>query len=245
MGLPALAAVLVAGLLIGATGIGGVLVVPALTALEGVALPNAVAASAAAFGFPAAAALVFLVLRRAPVRGVVCLVAGALPGAALGAWLVHDLDTGVLFALVTALLIFAGLYAWRGVLGDAERGAAAELPGWSLLGLGAVVGAGSALTGTGGPVLLSPLLVLLRQPLSAVILSANAIQMPIALAATTVHWRAGALDLTLAVTVGLTLLAASVVGQLCGPRLRARWLQGLVASLLLAVGAWFAWRLVA
>ncbi|HYC46679.1 MAG TPA: sulfite exporter TauE/SafE family protein [Burkholderiales bacterium] len=245
MGLACIAAILLAGWLIGATGIGGVLVVPALTRLEGITLPQAVAASAAAFAFPAAAALAFLVIRRTHLRGALWLSAGALAGAALGASLVHRLDVRVLLALVTALLLFAGLYALRGLRETTPRSNAPELPVWALLAVGAVVGIGSALTGTGGPVLLSPLLVLLRQPLAAVIASANAIQMPVAIAASVVHWQSGALDIGLAAMIGLALLAAAVVGQISGAAMHTRRLQRLVAGLLLVVGAGFGWTLIA
>lgn len=94
MGLASSFAVLLAGGLIGATGIGGVLLVPALTQLEGVPLTQAVAASSLAFAFPALAALWWL--RRAPTVGarkLWFLIAGATPGALLGGMLVHSVDT--------------------------------------------------------------------------------------------------------------------------------------------------------
>ena len=46
------AAILLAGWLIGATGIGGVLVVPVLNQLQGVALQQAIAAASLAFALP-------------------------------------------------------------------------------------------------------------------------------------------------------------------------------------------------
>jgi uncharacterized protein len=240
MGAACIAAILLAGWLIGATGIGGVLVVPALTRLEGIALPQAVAASATAFALPAAVALAFLFLRRTCMGGVVPLMLGALPGAAAGALLVHTLDARMLLAFITALLLFAGVQALRGIRKGAALLARPDVPPMASLVIGALVGIGSALTGTGGPVLLTPLLVLLRQPLPRVIASSNAIQMPIAIAATGVHLKSGALDLRLAALVGLALLAASIAGQLAGARMHTRRLQKLVGLLLLGVGLWFA-----
>lgn len=245
MGTACIAAILLAGWLIGVTGIGGVLVVPALTQLAGVPAPQAVAASTAAFAFPAAVALGFLLARRAYVPGMVLLMIGALPGAAFGALLVHAYEGRVLLAFVTALLVFAGIQALRGPpLRNSTPFIGYELSRSSMLTIGAVVGVGSALTGTGGPVLLSPLLVLLRQPLPAVISNANAIQMPIAIAAAAVHLHSGALDLGLTATIGITLLVASFAGQIAAARMHARRLQRLLAVMLLAVAAWLAWTLI-
>ena len=52
-----LPAVLLAGALIGASGIGGVLLVPLLTRLGAVPLPQAIAASSLAFALPALVSL--------------------------------------------------------------------------------------------------------------------------------------------------------------------------------------------
>ena len=115
MGIASAAALLLAGWLIGATGIGGVLVVPALTQFEGLPLKQAIAASALAFAFPGAAALWWL--RRAPGAGasLIALVAGAVPGAAVGALLVHSVDVRWLLAAMAALAITTGVRGLRKV----------------------------------------------------------------------------------------------------------------------------------
>ncbi len=110
-----------------------------------------------------------------------------------------------------------------------------------MAGLGALVGLGSALTGTGGPVLLIPLLMLWRRPLVQVVAAAQAIQLPVAATSSAVHWFSGALDLRLGGLIGLVLLAGSIAGQKAAQRIAVHRLQRLVAGLLLTVGAWFAW----
>ncbi len=245
MGTACIAAILLAGWLIGVTGIGGVLVVPALTQLAVIPAPKAVAASTAAFAFPAAVALGFLLARRSYVPGMVPLMIGALPGAAFGALLVHAYEGRVLLAFVTALLVFAGIQALRGPqLHKLTPFIGYALSRSSMLTIGALVGIVSALTGTGGPVLLSPLLILLRQPLPAVITNANAIQMPIAIAAATVHLHAGALDVGLTATIGIMLLVGSFAGQIAATRMHARRLQRLLAVMLLVMATWLAWTLI-
>ena len=234
------AAILLAGWLIGATGIGGVLVVPALTQLEGVALSHAIAASALAFAFPGAAALWWL--RRQPQAGMglVALVAGALPGAALGAALVHQIQVHWLLAGLALLALTSGLRGLQATPATAPSGPPLSSP--AMAALGAAVGFGSALTGTGGPVLLVPLLLLWRQPLANTVAAAQIIQLPVALCATAAHAAAGALDWRLGCTLGAVLLAGSLAGRWAAQRMDVHILQRLVCLLLLAVGAWFAWQ---
>ncbi|MGH6626145.1 MAG: sulfite exporter TauE/SafE family protein [Burkholderiaceae bacterium] len=239
MGIASVLAVVLAGWLIGATGIGGVLVVPALTRLGDVAVSQAIAASALGFAFPGVAAL--WMLRREPGKAEGCgpLIGGALPGALVGAALVHLLEPRVLLVLVAALVIFAGL---RGL--SRERAAASPKPPphpAAMAGLGALVGLGSALTGTGGPVLLIPLLMLWRRPLVHIVAAAQAVQLPVAATSTAVHWFSGALDVRLGCLIGLVLLAGSVAGQRAARRMDVHRLHRLLAGLLLTVGAWFAW----
>jgi len=144
---------------------------------------------------------------------------------------------------VTVLVLFSG---WRGLRRSraTEPAPAPPLAPAMLLALGALVGLGSALTGTGGPVLVLPLLMLLRQPLGFSVVAAQAIQLPVALASSTVHAIEGRLDLRLAALCGLLMLAGSIAGQRAATRLDTRQLQRLVSMLLLAVGAWFAWLLL-
>lgn len=234
--------VVLAGALIGATGIGGVLLVPLLTSLGGVPLPQAIAAASLGFALPALIALG--PLRRQPrlARRCLPLLAGALVGGAAGAFMVRWLPGAVLMAGVTALVLFSG---WRGLRAPhAGTQAGAALPPAALLAVGVVVGIGSALTGTGGPVLVLPLLMLLRQPVIFAVVAAQAVQLPVAIAASAVHALEGRLEPRLALLCGVLMLAGSMAGQRAAMRLDTHQLQRLVSMLLLAVGAWFGWLLL-
>ena len=238
-----IAAVLLAGWLIGATGIGGVLVVPVLNQLQGVPLPQAIAAASVAFALPGLAAA--WRWRRAGAHAAgptLALVLAAIPGAAAGALLVHHVAVDVLLAGLAALALGSGLWGLRPQDG---RAAAPELgvPAYAVL--GALVGLGSALTGTGGPVLLVPLLMLARQPLRNTLPAAQAIQLPVALCAGAGHAWSGALDLRLALPLGCVLLAGALAGQWAAPRTPVIALHRLVCALLILTGGWFAWRLLA
>lgn len=237
-----LPAILLTGALIGACGIGGVLLVPILTHLGGIPLPQAIAAASLSFALPALVAL--RPMRRQPELLTRCLplLGGALLGAAGGALTVHWLSAKSLMFSVMLLVLFAG---WRGLRSAHIAATPADILDRNVLFvLGTVVGFGSALTGTGGPVLILPLLMLMRQPLLFAVIASQAIQFPIALASSTVHALEGRLDIKLAAICGLLMLIGSFAGQ----RVAAGWnitqLQRIVAVLLLAVGSWFAWLLL-
>lgn len=235
------AAILLAGWLIGATGIGGVLVVPVLNQLQGVALPQAIAAASLAFALPGLAAAWRLRQGQGELPGgMLALTLASVPGAALGALLVHHVATDVLVAGLAALALGSGVWGLRRKPVPHEgRG----LPPLAMGALGAGVGLGSALTGTGGPVLLVPLLMLLRQPLRNTLPAAQAIQLPVALCAAAGHAWAGALDWRLALALGAVLLLGALAGQWAAPRTHPVALHRLVCGLLILTGAWFAYRL--
>lgn len=238
------AAIVAAGWLIGATGIGGVLVVPVLNQFQGIALQQAIAAASLAFALPGIAAAWRLRTSGAHVpRGTAALAIASLPGAAVGALLVHHVSARWLIGGVAALALSSGLWGLRGRPHEAHDQRPLSLAAMALL--GAAVGLGSALTGTGGPVLLVPLLLLAGQPLRNILPPAQAIQLPVALCAASGHALAGALDLRLAMVLGAVLLVGSLAGQWAAPRTPAHALHRLVCVLLILTGAWYAWRLLA
>jgi uncharacterized membrane protein YfcA len=213
--------------------------VPALAQLGGVPVPQAIAASALAFALPGVAALWWLWRDGSWQWRWAALLAGAVPAAVLGALAVHRLDARWLFAAVALLALFSGVRGLRRSTAGAQRPAPST---GALAGLGAAVGAGSALTGTGGPVLLVPALMLWRQPVTMTVALAQAIQLPLALCAAGAHAAAGALDVPFALLLGAVLLAGSLAGRVLARRLPVHGLQLLVSVLLIAVGGWFGWR---
>jgi hypothetical protein len=211
--------------------------------MQGIAVQQAIAAASLAFALPGLAAAWRL---RSSGRGVppgmLALALAALPGAAIGAVLVHHVAVDWLLAGLAALALGSGLWGLRRPPGgQAERPALGSL---AMATMGAAVGLGSALTGTGGPVLLVPLLMLAGQPLRNIASAAQAIQLPVAVCAAGGHALAGALDWKLALGLGLVLLAGSLAGQWAAPRTPALTLHRLVCVLLILTGAWFGWRLL-
>ena len=234
-------AALVAGLLIGLTGIGGVLVVPALTDAGGVPLERAIAASM--FGFLATGLVGASVhLRRTPLRSreLLSLCVPAAAGALGGAAMLDVLPAAAIRLFIAALALVSGVQALatRRVRGTAPPSAA------MLTWVGLTVGWGSAVSGTGGPVMLIPLLLVLRTPIVPTIALAQAIQIPIAVAATIVNAAAGRLDLRLGLAVGVLLVCGAVTGAWLAGRLASRLLTLSVALALIAFGLWYVYATV-
>jgi uncharacterized membrane protein YfcA len=232
---------------VGATSIGGVLVVPALAWTLGVDPARAVAAASFGFAFTGAAAL--LSSRGFPgsnardlagVPSVVgvswpavrCIALGALAGACLGAATLAWLPAGALRGAVGMLCVGSGLATLAGL----DRGRPIAL-GWPALGvLGVFVGCVSAWSGTGGPVVLVPLLAILGWPVNAAVDAAQRVQLPVALSATAVNAAAGQLDWRLGTQLGLLVLAGWWLGRLVARRMAMTRLQRLVAVALVIAG---------
>jgi uncharacterized protein len=226
---------LVSGVLIGCIGIGGVFLVPCLS-LAGVDVHAAIGASMFSFIFSGAIG-VWLYARHGSIawRSATWLAAGAAPAAFLGALLAAHTRGDILLLLVGATVTFAG---WR-MLRRASKPESPDVRFAPLLlaGVGAAVGRGSALTGTGGPVLLVPLLMWLGAPVLTAVGLSQAIQVPIALMASLGNFWTGSLELLLAAVLSIGVTFGSAVGARIAHAVPAHFLSRLVAVALVLVGA--------
>ncbi len=149
------------GSLIGAVGIGGILLIPALVIIAG--LPIHVASATALFTFILTGALsTYMFARRGSVEWTASLVvcAGAVVSSFLGAYLNSLVQAVVLDRIIGAVITFAGvsvLVPHRRVV-NGDHGSRR----WPmLLAVGAAAGFGSGLTGAGGPLFSVPLMLTL------------------------------------------------------------------------------------
>ena len=242
----AVALVVFAGFAVGVTSIGGILVVPTLTAIGGVPLREAIAASNFSFAFGGAAALILHSRRgvapdaaaanRAPAR----FYWAALTGAAIGALTLQWLPLALVRMVVAFLAVLSGFLALRPVrpagAGIAEGGA---MPAPGLIGV--VVGCVSAWSGTGGPISLLPILMFARVPVLLAVGAGQAVQLPIAGATGVVNLLTGQLDLALGITLGVLQLLGWLAGWRLARHLPTGSLKNLLACGLIAVGLWFGW----
>ena len=107
----------------------------------------------------------------------------------------------------------------------------------TLIGAGVATGFGSAITGTGGPLILVPLGIALGLPVLTAVGLSQAIQIPVAAFASIGNWTQGNLN----VPLGLTIAAFMVIGTLLGAhvihRVPVRPIKKVVAVLLIVVGS--------
>ena len=242
--LPSVAvAALLAGLMIGLTGIGGVLVVPALTELAGIPLERAIGTSMLCF-FCAGAFAAAAHLRRVPLDAprLLALALAAALGALAGSASLDWLPAPAVRVFIALLALACGLH----LLVRQQAAAATSIPPAGVLAtLGLVVGYGSAISGTGGPVLLVPLLLALGTPATAAVALGLAAQLPITLAASIVNAFAARIDLVLGAGLGVLLSLGALAGAALSGRLSARGVSLAVALALVAVGLWYGYASLA
>ena len=157
-----------------------------------------------------------------------------MPAALAGAWSSNNLPASVLEAVIALLTLSAGLHALMGGKDQPPGVPRVHRPG--LLGLGCLTGFGSAVTGTGGPLILVPVLLWLNTPVLTAIGLSQAVQLPIAALATIGNSLYGRLDLLLGAILAAGLAGGSLVGARLAHSLPRSLLRRIVAGLLILVG---------
>ncbi len=229
-------AVLFVGVLIGATGIGGVLLVPTLTFLGDVPVHLAVASCNFSYLFTGLVGTALYARKGSISWGMgLWLALGAMPGAYLGAFILPHVPGDALLALIACLIVFSGLNAVLRGEGRAPR--RETLDKGALAGIGIVVGIGSALSGTGGPLVLVPILLWLEMPAIVAIGLSQTVMVPIALFSTAGNVIHGHVDFVLGGALAAIMMIGAFAGAEITHRLPAALLKRAVATLLIGVGA--------
>lgn len=233
--LPLSGILLLVGVLIGSIGIGGVLLVPSLTYLGDIEVHVAIASCSFSYLFTGVIGGL-MYARKGSIQWSMAgaLFGGAMPGAFLGAVTMANTPGTILELIIAALVIFAGIHAL-------VRGAEGMRPiAWfgkgKLFAIGLVVGYGSALSGTGGPLILVPILVWLELPVLAAIGLSQVIQLPVAILASVGNIMHGTLDFTLGFVIAVVLTAGAAIGAWAAHKVSAKFLKRVVAFVLIAVG---------
>lgn len=213
---------LVVGILMGAVGVGGVLLIPALySPLAGLGIKQAMATALLTFIFAGiVGTLSYLRRGNIPWSITVPVCLGAIPFGFLGAWVNSMADVGSLRLLLAAFVAFTGLHAllMRASERDPPFRQRPRLQWALLLGVGAAVGFGSGLTGVGGPALSVPIMVLLGFAPLAAIGASQVVQVLSAASGTIGNLQYGSIDFTLAGPI----IIAEGVGVLLGVRIAHR-----------------------
>jgi uncharacterized membrane protein YfcA len=234
---------LVTGTLIGTVGIGGILLSPLLTYIIGIDLHLAMAVSSWSFLFTGiVGTTAYAGKRTISWRMAGWLSVGIVPAAIFGARINTALPTTVLTIILAALIAFSGLNAlYRQPITKADK---AEMSYALLILIGLGVGFGSALTGTGGPVLLVPILILLEVPALAAIGVSQVIQLPVAAFASIGFGLYGQIDFALGTILGIIQAVGVVLGAQIAHRVPARQLRKIVAIALISVGLFMTGRTI-
>lgn len=230
---------LLVGILVGTTGIGGILLIPALATLAGLPLREAMATALFTFAFMGIAGTIAYQRRGSldwSVSTPVCI--GAALSAFAGARLNAVAPVTLLATLLAGLIIFAGVYTlapWHGrraPLLDDNRPSQRVL----LVAIGAAAGFAAGLTGIGGPALSLPLMVLAGFPVLAAIGTAQVIQIAAAGSGTLANLHYGSVNFALGVPVLVLEMAGVMLGARLAHALNPRLLRRLVALLCIAIG---------
>ena len=159
----------IVGCLIGAVGIGGILLIPALIALADLTPHQASATALFTFLFTGILGTI-LFQRQGSIdwRQTLTVCAGAVVFSYLGAMVNSAVDGVLLMRIIAALIVFAGVYVFVPRPADVDSASKPFRP-WLLLLIGAAAGFGSGFSGAGGPLFSVPLMVLSGfAPLSAI-----------------------------------------------------------------------------
>ena len=228
------------GTLIGAVGVGGILLIPALVAFAGLPIHAAMATALFTFAFTGVTGTIMF-QRRGSIDWALTrpVLAGAVFFAFIGAWVNSLTGPGALGMLLAGIIIFAGVYtlaSWRGIPQPAfhDRKQAQQL---LLLALGAAAGFGSGLTGVGGPALSVPLMVLCGFPALTAIGTSQVLQIVAAVAGTLGNLKYGSIDFGVAATVTLLEIAGVLLGARIVHAVNADVLRKFVALLCIVVGS--------
>ncbi|MCG6888144.1 MAG: sulfite exporter TauE/SafE family protein [Gammaproteobacteria bacterium] len=229
----------IVGVLIGAVGIGGVLLVPSLYLVAGIDVHEAV--PACTLSYVATGVIgVIVYARHGSIQwsGVFWLCIGAIPAAFLGSISLLSIpEIGVMF-LIALLMIVSGTDAlFKAYRKSAGEPLSRQLNPLQFMVIGFITGFGSAITGTGGPLILVPIVIFLGLPVLTAIGLSQAIQLPIAAFASAGNWMSGNLNFELALVIGAVMVMGSLGGALLVHRLPTEPIRKMIAFLLVFFGA--------
>ena len=237
-----IAVILVAGALIGYAGVGGVLLVPALHLIGGLPLHQAIPAAMLSYVITGLIGTLSHSLHGTlPWRMAIPLCTGAMPGAFLGAWLLNQTPVNMLSLLFGLFALGAGISALTSqprlfINTTWSSGTSA------LFLIGLACGIGSALTGTGGPLLLMPILMFLGMSTLHTLSLAQVIQVPIATMATAGNLLHGQIDFELGLILAVLLGVGAFLGGRTAHRLPVPVIKKTVAVILIATGLFLAYQ---
>jgi uncharacterized membrane protein YfcA len=228
----------VVGFFIGAVGIGGILLIPALNLLAGLSIHEASATALFTFFFTGLVGT-YAFHRHGTISwkisAPVCF--GAVAFSFLGAKANWMIDARLLNLIVAILIVFAGAYifapkrAW-----GSERDGRSLAQQLGLLGVGALSGFASGLSGAGGPLFSVPLMVMLGFSALTAIATSQVIQIIAAASGSLGNLTYGSIDFSVALWITGFELAGVLIGARVAHLVKMERLRAMIACLCIVVG---------
>lgn len=230
---------LAVGFFIGAVGVGGILLIPALVLLGGLAIHQATATALFSFLFTGLLGT-WLFQRRGSIdwKMTVPVCAGAVVFSYLGAMVNSMVDARMLALIIALAIVFAGAC----VLLPLRHGGAQQRDGKStaqqflLLAVGAASGFGSGVSGAGGPLFSVPMMLVLRFVPLAAIGTSQVLQIIAAAFGTIGNLQYGSVDFLVAAWITLFELVGVVLGTRAAHAVSVTVLRRMAAGLCIVVG---------
>lgn len=234
------------GVLIGAVGIGGVLLVPSLAYVAGIGVHQAIPACMLSYlATGAVGTLIYARHGSIQWKSVFWVCTGAVPAAFLGSISLLGIPASAVMLLIALLMMFAGIDALVKSFRPVPINAAGRILGRGhFIAIGVVTGFGSAITGTGGPLIVVPLTIYLGLPVLAAVGLSQAIQIPIAAFASIGNWMAGTLNISLSALIAISMVTGSLLGATLMHRLPTGPIRKGMAVILVVVGVGIGLRLL-
>jgi uncharacterized protein len=238
IGLLAAVAVVV-GVFIGAVGVGGILLIPALSALGGLPIHEATATALFTFAFTGLAGT-WLFLRRGSIswRMTVPVCGGAVLFGYAGAWVNSQIGSVTLATVIALIIMAAGAYILASPQRAEHRLRAGDTRAQqaALAAVGAVSGFGSGLSGAGGPLFSVPIMVMLGFVPLASIGTSQVLQIIAAVSGSIGNAQFGRIDFSVAWWITLAELCGVLLGVRLAHTVSTRILRSMAAALCLLVG---------
>ena len=236
-------AIFVIAFLIGATSIGGMLLGPALNILGDVPIHAAIPGCMFAFIFTGSVGALFFAREGAITRqDLVELTLGSGIGAFAGSFALAYLPSTAIQLTLAALCIVSGIRSLIVGTNHMDAGRFLRPANRILLVIGVITGFGSALTGTGGPLILMPCLMALRMDTNRAVGLAHVVQIPIGIFATTGNLLLDRVDFGIALPLTATVVLGAGIGAIFAQRASTRVLGRSVAVLLVVAGVAYGFK---
>lgn len=231
------ATALVVGFFTGAVGPGGILLIPAFVHLGGMDIHVATATALFVFLFTGVLGT-WLFYRKGHIHWRVTLpvCAGSIAFSYLGALANARLDSHFLTVLIAAVIAFSGAYLLRPSRGGGYRDGHGAGQQALLLGIGAISGFGSGLSGAGGALFSVPMMLIFGFVPLAAIGTSQVLQIVVAASGTAGNLQYGAVEFGTATWIAAIALAGLAIGARATHSVGALLQRRTVAGLCIAVG---------